>query len=450
MWAWAQPQGGARGWEAKVAGTGGGLRLMVAMVGARSGSPNDDPATLPYRNVLHELLVALLGRSGEVFVEEAPGHRGPEGGEAAGGVANPGRCGLRLAEDISWVEGPDRAVLDEVVTLGFHFRELDAWARRERDPGVGPRELKSVQGSAYRRAMAAGVEEVLEVYSSAVLRLEQQLLAPGPGRPALALLQRFAAEFRPILGPLHHLVHRAMADNTRGKQLISELHKRAGCGVPALAACIERLLWHANQVLFRQLSAWMVHGLLQDHHGEFFIQRLDDAEEEGLGDEDRPKPEVEKIQATSDDSRLDPDHTLLVEWHRGFQVRPGASAGAAAADVMRADAALLSPSPRTCLASPSRHCSSAPLPDFLGGPFLVWLLPTPTVPVSLRVELRMRIHGKVPPLPAGLDGPYACRDKHTCGCRHSLHWEGCPRAPQARRGFPAPRTASCRGHACSH
>lgn len=34
-----------------------------------------------------------------------------------------------------------------------------------------------------------------------------------------------------------------------------------------------RLLWHGHQVMYRQLSAWMVYGLLQDHHQEFFVSR---------------------------------------------------------------------------------------------------------------------------------------------------------------------------------
>jgi hypothetical protein len=30
----------------------------------------------------------------------------------------------------------------------------------------------------------------------------------------------------------------------------------AGCGSPPLASALQRLAWHANQTLFRQLSSW--------------------------------------------------------------------------------------------------------------------------------------------------------------------------------------------------
>lgn len=42
----------------------------------------------------------------------------------------------------------------------------------------------------------------------------------------------------------------------RGAKLLSTLHGHRLNGQPLLQACLQRLLWHVNQVLFNQLTMW--------------------------------------------------------------------------------------------------------------------------------------------------------------------------------------------------
>ena len=46
------------------------------------------------------------------------------------------------------------------------------------------------------------------------------------------------------------------APGFKGSFLLDLLHERARCGVPLLQACMQRLLWHCNTVLYNQLSSW--------------------------------------------------------------------------------------------------------------------------------------------------------------------------------------------------
>lgn len=78
--------------------------------------------------------------------------------------------------------------------MGFYYRELDRFATKSRDlswirsANVSPlsrtSELlkgKPEKSSAYRRAIANGIVEILSVYRSAVLHIEQLLLSdPTP------------------------------------------------------------------------------------------------------------------------------------------------------------------------------------------------------------------------------------------------------------------------------
>ncbi|KAL3153823.1 Gamma-tubulin complex component 4, variant 2 [Trebouxia sp. C0010 RCD-2024] len=128
----------------------------------------------------------------------------------------------------------------------------------------------------------------------------------------LAGLQHLLLECQMILPAVHQLVYAVQQDNISGSSLLHLLHSKAQCGIPELQSCLTRLLWHCNQVLFKQLSAWMVHGLLQDKHQEFFIQPAS-SQVAPLQAPPSPPHHPKQQPAPSED-------TNAAEWHQGFQV----------------------------------------------------------------------------------------------------------------------------------
>ena len=68
----------------------------------------------------------------------------------------------------------------------------------------------------------------------------------------LGLFRYFGAtggvEGDPVAGPL------------KGAALLGLLQAAVRCGVPVVQSCMQRLLWHCNQVLFKQLTSWCVSG----------------------------------------------------------------------------------------------------------------------------------------------------------------------------------------------
>lgn len=66
--------------------------------------------------------------------------------------------------------------------LGFYYREMERFSGKCRDlswirsANANPLEKKE-KGSVYRRALASGIVEILSVYRSAVLHIEQKLLS---------------------------------------------------------------------------------------------------------------------------------------------------------------------------------------------------------------------------------------------------------------------------------
>lgn len=84
-----------------------------------------------------------------------------------------------------------RDIIERTIKLGFYYRELDrfatksrnlSWIRYENESQMSDTssvllEKKKEKQSVYRRAIANGVVEVLSVYRSAVLHMEQKLLS---------------------------------------------------------------------------------------------------------------------------------------------------------------------------------------------------------------------------------------------------------------------------------
>jgi gamma-tubulin complex component 4 len=152
-----------------------------------------------------------------------------------------------------------------LVRLGHYFALLEAFVDSlcDQTPASGPISL-------YHAAFASGLEELLDVYRGAVLQVEQRLLRPPT--PPLLSLRHFLSDFEVLLPEAASIVQEVQQSQLNAAQLMHLLDRRTRCGIPAVQACAERLLWHCHGVLFKQLESWMVYGILIDPGNEFFIR----------------------------------------------------------------------------------------------------------------------------------------------------------------------------------
>lgn len=272
--------------------------------------------------MLHELLLALLGYTGDLIIDvreqqEQSGAQIPLSPDAP--ISQ--EPTFKLAPDVSFVQPSERDVIERIITLGFYYRELDRFAAKSRNLSWirSPNESlllrtsqllkgKASKQSVYRRAIANGIVEVLSVYRSAVLHIEQKLLSDS--LPIVATLTQGLNKFFVLLPPLFELILEIERDNIYGGKLLNLLHKRCHCGVPELQTCIQRLLWHGHQVMYNQLASWVVYGILHDPYKEFYISSQDDKDSE---QESAPHL-LEKL------TRLSVADTSLNDWHLGFHI----------------------------------------------------------------------------------------------------------------------------------
>ncbi|KAG7673809.1 hypothetical protein Ndes2437B_g01982 [Nannochloris sp. 'desiccata'] len=202
-------------------------------------------------NLLPELLLGLLGHIGGAFVS---------GSNDTSDLGIP-----TLSKAVDWITLPEREQLDSLVRLGHYFARLEAFVDSlcDQTPATGPRSI-------YHAAFASGLEELLDVYRGAVLQVEQRLLRPPT--PPLLSLRHYLSDFEVLLPEAASIAQEVQQGQLDAAQLMHLLDRRTRCGIPAVQACAERLLWHCNGVMFKQLESWMVYGILIDPGNEFFIR----------------------------------------------------------------------------------------------------------------------------------------------------------------------------------
>eukprot|EP00249_Psilotum_nudum_P007651 c20720_g1_i2 orf=155-2389(-) len=281
--------------------------------------------------MLHELLLALVGCTGDVFIDEKEreGSMGfpfssqdgtaerSEWNESGGEEMIAGECSFRLAPDLTFLQDSEREILEHLLHLGFYYRELERFSLQSRNLswiafhyGDSSPKPEKPHPSVYRRALANGIAEVLAIYRSAVLKVEQNFLSDPV--PVLATVTHGLNQFEVLLPPLHALILEVERDGLCGGCLLNLLHAKCHCGLPELQSCLQRLLWHGHQVMYQQLAAWMVYGLLQDQHEEFFIRRRNDGEKQQMSSE------TEVMEDGLEAGLI--GNVDLLDWHTGFYV----------------------------------------------------------------------------------------------------------------------------------
>lgn len=142
------------------------------------------------------------------------------------------------------------------------------------------------------------------MYQAAVLRVQQHTIQDAC--PVLASIQHHLSEFTVVLPAVHAVLWQLVTSPAPQKgstAALDALFARSRCGMPALRAVTDRLLWHCNQLLYQHVTAWcalsrchpvhlvpccvhnnsnnpgcacrMVHGLLLASNFEFFITCVD-------------------------------------------------------------------------------------------------------------------------------------------------------------------------------
>lgn len=203
--------------------------------------------------MLHELLFALRGYPGNIFVDREEG--------------------IQVLKGLTFLHPGEVVLLDHLCILGTNYKEFQEFINKY---SHGKQEKEDELHGLYLQAFCSGLQDVLNPYCEDLLALEKEILE-DPYIP-LSHFQHKLDKYQLMFSVLKQLILHIKIQKIHGCCILELLHKYVSSGNPLVNTALKKLLYSCHAVLCKQLISWMLHGLLLDPDKEFFIQKMDKQE----------------------------------------------------------------------------------------------------------------------------------------------------------------------------
>lgn len=213
--------------------------------------------------MLHELLFVLLGYPGDVFVASPPS----------------ASTTFAIPDNFPLLHPTERECLNRLGQLGWTYLQINQFIASVKDLKLLPTAThdSSQPHGAYIQALVTCIELTLNDYRTDILAMEQRILSKhdeaGSNITPLALITANLSRWELLLPALCRFIRLLQRDPAKyhGCRLFDLLMDQSRTGVLEFRAEIEKMMAQLHNVLYRQLTAWMVHGQWVDPDNEFFI-----------------------------------------------------------------------------------------------------------------------------------------------------------------------------------
>jgi gamma-tubulin complex component 4 len=202
----------------------------------------------------HEIFLALAGCPGSTFTVSR-------------------ESGLfEVITDLPFIHPSEVAILNRLSGLGTYYKQLNDFTKQQTTFCTALDLIKD-EGNLYHKAMAYGFDKVLDSYRKKLVDVEQKCMMQ-PDLP-ISHIQHEFEDFQLLLPALDLCLKYVHNHKLQGCQILSFLHQQCSSGISAVETAFTRILYTCHHVFYKQLSAWMLHGLLLDQKGEFFIEKIE-------------------------------------------------------------------------------------------------------------------------------------------------------------------------------
>uniref|UniRef100_A0A671WJR8 Gamma-tubulin complex component n=1 Tax=Sparus aurata TaxID=8175 RepID=A0A671WJR8_SPAAU len=260
--------------------------------------------------MIHELLLALSGYPGTIFTWNK-------------------RTGLQVSQDLPFLHPSETSVLNRLSKLGSDYIRFTEFIEQHTGH-VHPQEHHTNQPNQtglhgiYLRAFCTGLDSMLQPYRQALLDLEQEFL--GDPHLTISHVNYKLDQFQLLFPSVMVVVETIKSQKIHGCQILETVYKHSCGGLPPVRMALEKILAVCHGVMYKQLAAWMLHGLLLDQSEEFFVKQGPSAggaaanqeeEEEDLGLGGLSGKQLRELQ----DLRLIEEENMLAPSLQQFSLR---------------------------------------------------------------------------------------------------------------------------------
>uniref|UniRef100_A0A8C2YYI8 Gamma-tubulin complex component n=1 Tax=Cyclopterus lumpus TaxID=8103 RepID=A0A8C2YYI8_CYCLU len=260
--------------------------------------------------MIHELLLALSGYPGTIFTWNK-------------------RTGLQVSQDLPFLHPSETSVLNRLSKLGSDYIRFTEFIEQhtghvhQQEHHTNQPNQTGLHGI-YLRAFCTGLDSILQPYRQALLDLEQEFL--GDPHLTISHVNYKLDQFQLLFPSVMVVVESIRSQKIHGCQILETVYKHSCGGLPPVRMALEKILAVCHGVMYKQLAAWMLHGLLLDQSEEFFVKQGPSAggaaanqeeEEEDLGLGGLSGKQLRELQ----DLRLVEEENMLAPSLQQFSLR---------------------------------------------------------------------------------------------------------------------------------
>ena len=212
--------------------------------------------------MLHEVLIALTGNPGNIFVEQGSSSNGNEYYDS---LQNK-NYGFKVADCVTFIGPSEKEELEDLVDVGFRYKRLSTLIDNQLNR---PK-------SSYVRVMCMAMKRIADEYTMEIAKVEKQILSVSmKSYLTIAHLRHSFSSYKTLFTHFFDILCECESLSLCGGELLNCLHEKCKVCAPALKTYLKYVLSSVERTFYRQLLSWVSEGLVNDRFHDFFILERD-------------------------------------------------------------------------------------------------------------------------------------------------------------------------------